>query len=76
MNPKRIAGFVLLAVSLALLVYVVPEVRNHFAFTGLRIVSYSQPYPGHAAGLLLAIAGIVVSFLAGLLLIGLSRRNR
>ena len=76
MNLKRIIGIVLLAVSLALLVFVVLEVRGSFDFSGPRFATYSQPYPGHALKLILAIAGTLVSFLAGLLLLGLGRKNR
>ena len=78
MNLKRIFGIILLAVSLALLVlFILPEL-GVFEFRGVRppVVSYSQPYEGHAVWMILAIVGCVVSFLGGLFLIGISRNRR
>ena len=76
MNLKKIAGFVLLAVSVILLVFLIQEVNGSFVFYGPRSASYSQPYPGHALKLILVIVGIIASFLTGLFLIGLGRKNR
>ncbi len=67
---------ILLAISLVLLVLVILEVRGSFVFSGPHRAAYSQPYPGHALKLILAIAGTFVSFLAGLLLLGTGRKNR
>ena len=76
MNIKQIIGFILLAVSIALLVFVVLELNGTFVFTSPRSGYYTQPYSGHALRVLLAIAGMVVSFLAGLFLVGIGRKNR
>ena len=76
MNVKRIIGIVLLAVSIALLVFIVLELKGVFVFTGPRSGYYTQPYSGHALLVLLAIAGMIVSFLAGLFLIGIGRKDR
>ncbi len=76
MTIKRIVGIILLAVSIALLVFVVGELNGTFVFTGPRSGYYTQPYSGHALLLLIAIAGMFVSFLAGLFLVGTGRKNR
>lgn len=76
MSVRRIIGFVLLAVAAALLIWIVPEIRNTFTFFSPRKVSYHQPYDGHALLLILGIVGTVASFLGGLFLIGISRKNR
>ena len=77
MTPKRIIGIILLAASLALLgFYIVPQVSSTFTFTSPRSGYYIQPYEGHALLLIVAIAGCLAAFLAGLLLIGLGRKKR
>ena len=76
MTIKRIVGIILLAVSIALLVFVILELNGVFVFTGPRSGYYTQPYSGHALLVLLAIAGMIVSFLAGLFLVGIGKKGR
>ena len=79
MTAKRIAGLVLIALSIACLVFVVLGIHNNIAHTGAaagKITSYKPPFYGH--GLLIIGIGVAgaVLFLTGIAMVGTSKKDK